>query len=113
MAEEAKAQKDLEKFHIQAIAQLHVIVEKQQANGVSAKLNALLFQIFTVIKFLILQPSPSRNRPRSLKFVICFIGCVLAFASFIGLIVYCCVKERPWIFEKYMPAFMIMIINSL
>jgi tRNA U34 5-carboxymethylaminomethyl modifying enzyme MnmG/GidA len=49
MAEEAKAQKALEKVHLQTIVEFHAIVEKQQANGVSAKLNALRFPIFNVI----------------------------------------------------------------
>jgi hypothetical protein len=49
MAEEAKAQKALEKLHLQTIAELRANVEKQQANGVSVKLNAQLFLIFTVI----------------------------------------------------------------
>jgi hypothetical protein len=51
MAEEAKAQKDLEKLLLQTIVEFHVIVEKQYANGVSAKLNAQRFLIFTVIYF--------------------------------------------------------------
>jgi regulator of replication initiation timing len=37
MAEEAKAQKALEKLHLQTIDALRANVEKQQANGVSAK----------------------------------------------------------------------------
>jgi hypothetical protein len=49
MAEEAKAQKALEKLLLQTIVEFHANVGKQQANGVSAKLNAILFVIFTII----------------------------------------------------------------
>jgi hypothetical protein len=44
MAEEAKAQKALEKLHLQTIAALRAIVEKQQANGVSAEKMLFFFQ---------------------------------------------------------------------
>jgi hypothetical protein len=46
MAEEAKTQKALEKLHLQTIAELRANVEKQQANGVSAKCG-YLFNIYT------------------------------------------------------------------